>query len=183
MGVVNYYSERLKQYGPNVMALGWGSLESQQLRFKVLSEIADLSGQSVLDFGCGFGDLYAYIPNSLYFGYDNDPRMMELARAKYPGAVFTDFLQDIVEVDYVLASGTFNLECNWKDEIGKLWRLSKKGMAVNFTSELASKKTPGIVYADPFDTARFCSRLTRNFVLRHDYRGNDFTIYAYKETN
>ncbi|NVL90353.1 MAG: hypothetical protein HWN69_05065, partial [Desulfobacterales bacterium] len=43
--------------------VGWGSEESQKCRFGVLCQLDDLSGKSVLDVGCGLGDLYGYLRN------------------------------------------------------------------------------------------------------------------------
>lgn len=90
------------------------------------------------------------------------------------------FVSHPVEADYVLESGAFNLPCAWPDMVRELWMLCREGMALNFTSALAENHALGIVYADPFETTRFCSGLTKNFILRHDYRENDFTVYCYK---
>jgi len=40
-----------------VRALGWKGAESRIRRFEVLGVVDDLSGCSVLDMGCGYGDL------------------------------------------------------------------------------------------------------------------------------
>jgi SAM-dependent methyltransferase len=177
----DYYADRLGQYGPDdVRSLGWGSVESQQIRFKVLAEIADLRGHSVLDFGCGFGDLYNYLfPRVFYIGCDSNLEMLEVARRGHPGAVF---VESPVSADYVLASGAFNLDPQWQDTVVHLWSLCRLGMAVNFTSSLAQHKNPDIIYVDPFNATRFCSTLTRKFTLRHDYKPNDFTIYLHQES-
>ncbi len=176
--MVNYYRERLAQYGDDVKALGWSSEESQHARFKVLMEIRDLRYGTVLDWGCGFGDLSAYLdPLVNYMGYDPDPQMLERARAKYPQAHFFDHP---MQADYILESGAFNLTRDWWPDVETMWALCRKGMALNFTSSLAERQTPGIVYADPFTTVRACAALTKKFVLRHDYRQNDFTVYLYK---
>ena len=178
---MNYYQQKREQYGDDVRALGWGSVESQQLRFQVLSEVADLRCEAVLDYGCGFGDLYAFLGLGVdYIGYEPDPEMLARARAKYPRA---RFVAAPLPADYVLESGAFNLESDWQTELRELWeKFCRKGMALNFTSALAERQTPGIVYADPFATARFCSGLTKRFILRHDYKSNDFTVYLYKES-
>ena len=42
-------------------ALGWKSDENQNIRFEILSQIGDMSGLSVLDLGCGHGDLCGYL--------------------------------------------------------------------------------------------------------------------------
>lgn len=177
---MNYYSERLTEYGDDVRALGWGSLESQRIRFQILAEIGIHDG-SVLDVGCGFGDLYQYLWQweiAEYIGYDTNPDMLAQAKLKYPGARFVDHP---VEADYILESGAFNLTEDWHSEVMNLWdSFCRRGMALNFTSSFAEVHTPGIVYADPLETAKFLSTLTKKFVLRHDYRQNDFTCYLYK---
>lgn len=179
---MSYYTERLAEYGSGVRALGWGSEESQRLRFGILAEIADLTGRTVLDFGCGFGDLSRYLHgqfyNVRYTGYDNDAAMLAEARKKYPDSRFAD---QPVEADYVLSSGVFNLAKGVRiDDLMMLWQLCRKGVAVNFTSALAESRTPGIAYADPFDVARLGAALARKFTLRHDYKSNDFTLYLFR---
>lgn len=175
---MNYYEAKLREHGNSVQALGWGSAESQLLRFKVLSEIADLRDQVVLDYGCGFGDLYDFLDDIHYAGYDNNPAMLAAARARYPTALFLD---RPMNADYVLASGTFNLPTtNLQSELLRMWSLCRKGIAVNFTNAMAEHHTPGIVYRDPFETARYCSALTKKLTLRTDYKENDFCIYAYR---
>ncbi len=173
---MDYYTERLKRYGEAVQALGWGSLESQQVRFRVLSEIAGLSSGTILDFGCGMGDLYDFLGRPAdYTGYDCHRGMLEAARQRYP---FARFVDKPVEADYVLASGVLNLDRTWRDTLVQMWDLCHMGLAVNFTSELAEKKNPEILYFNPFTVAAFVSTLTKRFVLHHAYRENDFTIHA-----
>lgn len=176
---MNYYSERLAQYGlSDVRALGWGSVESQQLRFRVLCEIADLRGHSILDFGCGFGDLYDFMgrPEG-YVGCDDNPEMLKAACARYPTA---KFVSEPEHADYILASGVFNLNRSWQGALFDLWNSAQLGMAVNFTSSLAKYKQPGIEYVDPLMVIEQCMIYSKRFALRHDYKENDCTIYVYK---
>jgi len=56
----SYFSKRYEEFGDSVKTL-WGGEESQKQRFDVLLSIGDLNGKSVLDVGCGFGDLYGYL--------------------------------------------------------------------------------------------------------------------------
>lgn len=177
---MSYYARLLEEHGRDVRALGWGSRQSQLLRFKVLTEIDDLRGSTVLDFGCGFGDLHGFLLGSSvrYIGYDNDAEMLRIAKEEYPLAEFVD---NPVQADYVLESGVFNLCVDGHVNLQQLWDLCRKGVAANFTSVLTTgTPTPGVVYADPFEVSRFCSYITRRFTLRHDYKSNDFTVYLYR---
>ena len=56
-----FYFNNYQQFGYSVKSLGWGSTESQEKRFKALSEVGIDNGDRVLDVGCGFGDLYFYL--------------------------------------------------------------------------------------------------------------------------
>jgi SAM-dependent methyltransferase len=175
----DYYTERLARFGPEVQALGWGSVASQRVRFQVLAEIAGLRNGTILDYGCGLGDLYEFLgrPDG-YAGYDCHRGMLEAARARYPSARFVD---QPVEADYVLASGVLNLDHFWQDTLREMWGLCRYGLAVNFTSELAERHNPEILYFNPFTAGAFVATLTKKFTIRHDgYLPNDFTAYAYR---
>lgn len=53
------YNDRLDKFGYAPESLGWGGgKERQYLRFKILSEIGLQVGDSILDVGCGFADMY-----------------------------------------------------------------------------------------------------------------------------
>jgi SAM-dependent methyltransferase len=185
----------LAQYGENVKAVGWGSLESQRVRFQALSEIGELAGRSVLDVGCGLGDFYGFLREKThlkdYLGMDINDNMIALARRKYPEAKFE--VKDIVEdspdgaFDYVLASGIFGLKVpRWRGImeriVSRMYELSRIGTGVNFLSKYTTgENDPSSYYADPAEILDFiCRHLSPRVVLRHDYKPNDFTLYIYK---
>jgi len=66
--------------------------DDQELRFKVLCDIADLSGSSVCDVGCGFGDLLPYLRTHFaditYTGIDISPSLVHKARELHPEVDF-----------------------------------------------------------------------------------------------
>ena len=57
--VLRRYTERLETLGPVPEALGW-TKGRHRLRYQVLLEAWHLSYGDLLDFGCGFGDMYQY---------------------------------------------------------------------------------------------------------------------------
>jgi len=61
---IDYYEGLLVKHGDSPLALDWNSRESQRLRYDILKELFVYgkkgAGVSVLDVGCGFGDLYGY---------------------------------------------------------------------------------------------------------------------------
>ncbi|HVN66736.1 MAG TPA: class I SAM-dependent methyltransferase, partial [Candidatus Sulfotelmatobacter sp.] len=156
---IAYFEGLLAEHGDNYKALDWNSPESQRLRFKILKEIF-LYGKrsvnlSVLDVGCGFGDLYGYFKTDgllnkhriSYTGYDIAPGILAVAKKKYPEARFEvkDILLDhhVPKHDYLFCSGTFNIRTTERDEhvdfvkemLFRMYDLCGCGLAVNFLSE------------------------------------------------
>jgi SAM-dependent methyltransferase len=83
-----HYLPRLAEHGPGYRAVDWGSPEGQALRFRVLLEVGDWRRASILDAGCGVGDLAGYLAKrgarGTYLGIDALPEMIEQARRRSP---------------------------------------------------------------------------------------------------
>ena len=61
-GMIRRYEERLARFGVSPQALGWTRPALQRRRFAALAEpIIARRSASVLDVGCGFGDLVDYL--------------------------------------------------------------------------------------------------------------------------
>lgn len=168
-----------------VKSLGWGSEYSQQKRFKVFLEIDGYTqGQSVLDFGCGYGDMSDYITN--YEGIDLRQMAVDKAKEKYPNKFFDCLGIDDVSknYDWIFASGIFCFKENWKVNfetiISKLYILCNKGVAVNFLSKLTTTELEDMKYTDISEVVEVVKNLSNKFIIRHDYLPNDFTLYLYK---
>jgi len=185
--IISYYNKLLKKNKNSPQSVGWGSKKSQNIRFKILAEIGDLKGKKILDYGCGTGELCQFLKKykiGEYVGYDINNEMIDVALKKYPKEIFRSYL-NLMLYDYIFISGTFNLKTkNWEKEtykiLRKLWGICRKGIAVNFLTSFSSYKDKKCYYADPIEILKFVRTLTNKFVLRHDYKENDFTIYLYK---
>jgi SAM-dependent methyltransferase len=191
---IRYYTELVEKYGADVQALDWGSEQSQRLRFQMLALVGNLDGSRVLDVGCGIGDFFGWLRDCgksiEYTGVDITPRMIEVARQRFPDARFevTNLLETRGEeacFDFVFSSGIFYLRRNepfeyLKTMVSALYERCRQAVAFNSLSSWASSKAAGEFYADPLETVAFCRTLTPWVVLRHDYHPGDFTIYMYK---
>jgi SAM-dependent methyltransferase len=187
-----FYSEAIDTYGAHdPRALRWSTSSAQIERFRVLAEIGDLNHKSVLDIGCGFGDLWGFLneEHSLhsYTGIDVLPQMIEVARRKYPDIEFevADFSTfKGKSIDYVLSSGAFSFKIPnhreiYFESIKKMFALSRIGIGFNM---LNSKwHIDNDIYAtyDPLDIYKLCGSLTDKLVLRQEYLPQDFTFYLY----
>lgn len=109
--------------------MGWPDVSRQSRRFQVLLEGLDGAG-TLLDYGCGFGDLSEWWPAD-YIGYDLTPEMLAQARIKFPDRLFVD---RPVDSDWVVASGVFNLQLGadltWP-ALQDMWIHARRGIAFN----------------------------------------------------
>lgn len=194
--ISNIYETMLSDGSEDYERVGWGSLESQQKRFKILSEIGDLSHCSILDVGCGLGDLYDFLIDKYsditYSGTDINSKMIQGAVERHPTVKFTqtDITSDLSilkerEFDYVFLSGALNLSEDKHEEtilniVDAMFTMAKKGVGINFLSIFSDYFTPGEYYSNPVKIMELAFSITHNVVLRHDYMPHDFTLYLYK---
>lgn len=193
----NFFSRQLQDHCEGPAAVGWGSTYSQATRFRVLFEIGDLTGATILDVGCGRGDFYAFLMQkkvcfSRYLGLDIHETVIERARERFPSAEFRvlgSLLEPISDLfDYVFESGIFNLATPEALKLTKatlrwMYQLSIRGTAANFLSLFSPfSLDPRSQYYNPADMLDFVhAELSHCTVLRHDYKSNDFTLYMYRE--
>ncbi|QKG56619.1 class I SAM-dependent methyltransferase [Hymenobacter sp. BRD128] len=191
--VFRYHRQRILDYGPGSPgALGWHA-DSQQVRFKMLAQIADLAHCSVLDVGCGYADLYPYLRQRFagvhYHGIEQMPELLALAQARYRDApditlATGDFLrQELPLSDYVLASGSLNYRQRQPgfifQAIETLYASSRLGLGFNLLSWEPAGGGPLVAY-DPADIVAFCQSLAPTVELHEGYRDGDFTVFVYR---
>jgi SAM-dependent methyltransferase len=191
--LIELYNERFQKYGHDQRSLGW-SKQRQPIRFKILSEIGRLDNCSILDAGCGFGDLYGFLVGKglkiAYTGYDINPNFIQIAKEIYPKASFE--VKDILEVedsekfDYVLSSGLLEFklpgsESFAKNLLKKMFGLCKNGVAADFLSSYVDWKDERANYFKPENIFYLSKTLSKRVTLRHDYMPFEFCVYIYKE--
>ena len=93
--------------------VGWRSHENQRLRFRQLLKYVS-ENDSILDYGCGVGDLFEYSKdkNVNYTGIDINENMVKAAKGKYPDGNFNSmnsaFDFEKYDYDWFIASGVFS---------------------------------------------------------------------------
>jgi len=181
------------RHGYSSSTLFWSSRGLQKVRFKALSEIGVEAWDSLLDVGCGFGDLFGWLGgNDLpvdYTGIDISQDILNKGMELNPelrllhGELF-DFDWPVQSFDWVFLSGTLNWNLHDNGEhalrlIRRMFELCRCGVAFNMLDQRhVNTATLGDLQAyDAADIFAFCQQLTSDCQLRTDYLSNDFTIY------
>lgn len=194
--IINRYENRLTRFGDDIRTLASGTKERQTTRFQVLQELGIVSGSSVLDLGCGLGDFYAFLSNCIngvdYTGYDISPKLIDVARHKFPDATFN--VRDIQEdtsrktFDYIVCSQVFNNILSYennlevaKEVISICYSKMNKGLAFDFLSDDVDYRDEGLCYYSANEVFSFCKSLSKRVCLRHDYPLFEFAVYVYPD--
>jgi SAM-dependent methyltransferase len=174
-------------------ALGWRNWEDQEVRFKALSGIADMSNCSVLDAGCGYGDLLPYLSLKYsdihYTGIDQIDDFLAEAMRRYGNLPQNSFLKgdfmtmNLPTADFVLASGSLNYRSSDPDfifkAITKLYRACHRGLTFNLLKHMMPD---GLLVAyDPAKILRYCRTHSARVELLCGYAKEDFTIYMHRD--
>jgi|Deesub1362A_J573_1020465.scaffolds.fasta_scaffold00038_149 SAM-dependent methyltransferase len=181
--LVRFYEQRLGLFGPGPQALGWASQERQNRHYQaMLSALREdsLEGSRVLDYGCGMGDLLAFLKGRgvrvHYTGVDINPAFVRIAQGRHPEATFmvldASSQEPPGEFDYTFVCGTFNNNLQGMKEvalrvIGRLWGCTRRALLFNAPSAKARDKDPQLCYYEPQEVLEFAQALGRA-VLRED---------------
>ena len=191
--VARFHRRRIAEYGAGSPgALGWHP-EGQQVRFQILSQIADLAHCSVLDVGSGYADLYPFLKQRFvgvrYHGIEQMAELLAVAQARYdqaPGLTLSqgDFLSAPLPLsDYVLASGALSYRRREPrfvhQAIERLFAACRRGLGFNLLDWEPPGGGPLAAYV-PADIVAFCQTLAPRVVLRENYWQGDFTVFVYR---
>ncbi len=196
---IDRYNQRLKEHGISEKALGWGDKGRSRLRFEILCSVWDFQDKVILDYGCGFGDLYQYIKethagNFKYIGIDLNENIIEIAKSRqYENAEFyvvseqPHLLLDKLntKIDYILSSGIFNYKLANNSEFIKntftlFNKYSAKGFASNFLSDKVDFKSESNHHSNPAEIVDLCYQYSNNIVLKNNYMPYEFTVFVSK---
>lgn len=197
---LRFYESHVRRFGYGYRALGYGRRSSQAKRFAALAQLGDFHGARLLDMGCGFGDLLAWLHargvRPAYTGVDICAPMVERCRSRFAGCTDATFeVGDAlgwtpgerfdVAFDFVVASGIFgyassDAQRRIQPTLQRLYAMSRVGVAVNFLSRRAATRSAGRLYLHASDVLGYALSLTPSVRLDHTYMPNDFTLCLYR---
>ena len=186
-----HYSPRLKNFRETYQILDWESREAQTARFNVLLENVPLEGMTILDIGCGCGDLYTLLleaaPDTDYTGIDILPEMVDKAMSMHKDARFLCgdlFSDDSVcnkKYDVIYTSGIFNLNLGNNADffiraVETFTRMAEKYIVITLLDEASPDRDDKYFYFNPQKAAAAVKNAGWNVSVRKGYLANDFTL-------
>ena len=191
-----HYEPRIAPDRPHYDILDWASPLTQEARFRVLADNVSLHGKSLLDVGCGLGDLREYLVrrgiDADYTGVDVSGKMVQAALDRQPGGRFLQ--ADLFDgrgpfpdagFDVVYCSGIFNLDLGNNVEfvpqaVEVFLRLARQCVVCNMLHKRAGAGDGTYFFFEPAEVLPRLRQLTPQVRLIDDYLPNDFTVICYK---
>ena len=195
--IAQYYTQKVRRYGPTPLGVDWSCVPTQALRFRKLLALCNFDAPfSLNDIGCGYGALLDYLalyhPQSSidYLGIDLSSAMVRHAEKRWAGDLIQFHYggESPRPADYSIASGIFNVMLDqpipiWERHIETtlihLRATSSKGFAVNFVHQpdAGVRAKAGLYCADPMQWIDFCEKSLGSEVhLIDDYGMSEFTL-------
>ena len=192
------YQEKFEKYGVDPRSLFWKGKGAAHQRFRQMWAEIDFNNKSVLDIGCGFGEMAKFLgkryENVHYTGVDIVPEFVNTAREAFPHYKFyaLDYFENPLEekFDVVMASGTLNSNFGSEEDnmdfrkkaIRVMFEHANKVAVFNMLGahpQLENETDSNVWYADSLEILDYCLSLTRRVLLRHHYHPTDFTVFLY----
>lgn len=188
------YKKTFQSYGESPKALQWLDYRSAAIRYRQLLSELDIENRSILDVGCGMGDLLPFIYSRCdkfeYLGVDVVPEFIDVAKKRYEGHQFrllNPFIDQMDSTfDIVVLCGALNSnKTDWlnkrKEKIVKLFELTNEALTFNMAGALLRiEPDQRVAYADTKEILEFCSNLTPKIIIKTHYHPKDFTVVMFK---
>lgn len=186
-----HYEHRIDSNRESFDVLDWASAQSQHKRFEVLVENVPLAGRTLLDVGCGLGDLCLFLRQRKvdveYTGIDLLEPMVAEARRRCDKGTFevANLFDPDAEIsgqwDVSFASGVFNLNLGNNDQfvamaIPRMMRVTRERVVFNMLHERRKFEPHRYFYSHPDRVRRMLAPTGWNLRIIEGYLPNDFTV-------
>jgi len=178
-----FYKNALKKHGATAKGLNWHDDYSQIKRFEVILEMIeeDITGSSIVDAGCGFGDFYEFVKefDVEYIGYDIVEENVNIARERTKQKIILkDILKEpLNEADFYIASGSMNILSRFETYlfIERCFEHSKKGFVFNLP--YGKDESRNFNYFLPQEIKHFAKKFECKVKTTSGYLPHDFTVF------
>lgn len=190
------YDAVAEKHGVSSRAVLLDDPQTQYLRFAELVKFIDLNDEkkTLLDLGCGNGELYKFLNflgfRGRYTGYDINEKLLAQARSRFLGVDVQcrDIMGETItqRFDYVVMSGLFNKNLgqstDWIFSFSKsMFALCSQVMIFNMISAHVTYRDETMYYMDPAEMFGFCVRnLSRRTTIAHHNLPYNFTLAVFR---
>lgn len=189
------YSSRFTEHGYSPKSLGWEN-GRQDIRFGVLLSFFEWRNASILDVGCGFGDLQGVLESLSggshdYTGIDVVPEFIAEARRRHDSDnarfIQGEFLTHRFRsrFDIVIGSGIFNRKFSATDNdafvdqvMRRSFEICNIGFAFDFLSDRVDFQRAHTYHNSPERVLGQALNLSRRVGIRHDYMPFEFAVHV-----
>lgn len=194
---IEKYNAVAEKCGISSKSVLWDDPQTQYLRFQEITKQLDMndSNNTLLDIGCGNGELFKYLNfhgyRGRYVGYDINEVLLSQARQRFQNIEVhcKDILAEdpTQRFDYVVLSGLFNVNVGqtqeWVDSfIKRMFALTNQIMVFNMISTHVTYRDEGMYYRDPSEMLTFCiSNLSKRTTLAHHNLPYNYTVAVFKD--
>jgi len=186
-----HYEPRIRPDRPNYDVVSWCDEASQRARFQVLVDNVELRGKSLLDVGCGLGDLWSFLQDRGiavdYTGVDLLEKMVEAAHQRNTGGrylcadIFAGDIFGGARFDVVFSSGVFSLDVGNNREflpaaIARMFELCRDYLVFNLLDQRCGAQGDFCVYFHPDEVLNLLAPFPCESRVIDGYLPNDFTV-------
>jgi SAM-dependent methyltransferase len=185
------YEARYREFGYDPLTLGWHK-GRQRVRFAAALDAIGTQFGSLLDVGCGFGDLFGYLADrgwqGKYLGLDICPELLEEGRQRYGprGAQFEciDLSAEPLafNADVAVGIGVFNHRLKGDNlefitqMLHAMWAHTTQAIVIDFLSTTADRPKPDLFHADADEILRMALGYSKRVRLDHSYMPFEFQV-------
>ncbi len=185
-----FYTSAIELYGTSAKGVNWHSKRTQEIRFNIILELLpkNIKDFTVVDAGCGFGDLYLYMLKKKkepkeYIGIDTLIDMYSIASEQTgKEIIIADITKDrLPSADYYVCSGAMNVLNEFETHlfIQNCFSTCREGFVFNILYGESESETYNYLSKDEInDIAK--SLHVEHVEFRKDYLSNDITVGFFK---
>jgi SAM-dependent methyltransferase len=182
-----FYHNAVAEHGFTPEGLRWHSKTSQEVRFHQILSLLPSDTASIVDAGCGFGDLYRYLQKHgqvsiHYTGLDVLDIMVVEARKRTSQTIHQcDILNEpLVKGEFYVCSGALNILTKKEsyDFIERCFNASSRGFVFNFLEGEEYSRT--FNYFSSSQIQKLGEQLNARTVFRRRYYQQDCTVAFYR---
>lgn len=181
-----FYQAAIDRHGTSAEGVHWNSRYTQECRFDVLRAFLpeDISTLTLVDIGCGFGDLHQYLARNQdlpgrYIGIDTLESMVSVARERTGADIrLLDALTDsLPSADYYLCSGAMNTLTKFETFcfIERCFAVSQMGFVFNLLRG-RDDESDTFNCRHPDEVSQWAEQLGAEVSFREGYLRGDFSV-------